>query len=391
MSHSSGLAIGTIGLAALLIAAHSANDGYANMLPVFLPTIQARFGLREAGLASLVAVISVSSNVLQPFLGAAADSWGRRRSAAVGLIAGSLLMTLVPVAPSVSLLVLLLAVGGLGSALFHPAAVSLAHAISRHKGLMVGFFTAGGPFGSAVAPVVILFVVRDFGPRYVPLLGVLGVMLGILLLVFLPRGAPSVSLANRRWIDPRLFFGPVGVLSVAGILRSFSFITFVNAMPILLASQRGFAADAPVIGWTLSLYNGAAAAGVFLSGTLERRLGRGRIIVYSMLAAVPLLYLSLSMEPQGLPFTVVVFLAGLLSNASVPLLVVTAQDLAPESIATASGMLLGFTWGTAGVLYIGFGALQEAIGIAPGMAISYTLLVPAALLASLVLHRTKTL
>ncbi|UCH25522.1 MAG: MFS transporter [Trueperaceae bacterium] len=381
MNRVPGLALGTVGLALLLTAAHSANDGYANLLPVFLPALQERFGLREVGLASLVAVISVSSNVLQPFFGAIADAWGRRRSAAIGLVAGSLLMTLVPVASSVPLLVGLLAVGGLGSALFHPAAVSLAHAIGRRKGLIVGFFTAGGPLGSAVAPIAVLFVVREFGSTFVPALAAVGLTLALLLVALMPRGPSPSSPRRGRWLEPRLFFGPVGVLALAGILRSLSFISVVNAKPILLVSQKGFAVDAPVIGWTLSLYNASAAAGVLLAGTFEARIGRRRLVVYSMLAALPLLFASLYAVPGTALFAAVVFLAGLLSNASVPILVVTAQDLAPQAIATASGMLLGFTWGMAGVLYIAFGGLQEVIGIAPGMAISFLFILPAAWLA----------
>jgi FSR family fosmidomycin resistance protein-like MFS transporter len=70
-------------------------------------------------------------------------------------------------------------------------------------------------------------------------------------------------------------------------------------------------------------------------------------------------------------------------------MVVSAQDLAPQAVATASGMLMGLTWGTAGVLYIFVGLLQEAIGIGPAMRVGYLFLIPAALLALLVLSRQQ--
>ena len=59
----------------------------------------------------------------------------------------------------------------------------------------------------------------------------------------------------------------------------------------------------------------------------------------------------------------------------------SAQDLAPDDMSTASGMLLGLATGTAGVLYIGIGRLKEVVGIAPAMRLSFLLLIPAALLA----------
>ena len=67
------------GLSLLLVLSHSANDAFANILSVLLPTLQARFTLSETVLASFVAVLSISSNVLQPVMGALSDRWGKRR------------------------------------------------------------------------------------------------------------------------------------------------------------------------------------------------------------------------------------------------------------------------------------------------------------------------
>src|SRR5690625_2630272 len=86
-------------------------------------------------------------------------------------------------------------------------------------------------------------------------------------------------------------------------------------------------------------------------------------------------------------YYVCIALAGACINGGLPLMVVTAQDLAPHAVGTASGMLMGLTWGTAGVLYLGIGALQQLAGIAPAMVISFLTLVPGALLARSVLLR----
>ena len=50
---------------------------------------------------------------------------------------------------------------------------------------------------------------------------------------------------------------------------------------------------------------------------------------------------------------------------------------------------MGFASGVAGVLYVGVGRLQEAIGLAPAMVSSYPLMVPAALLALRVLSKNR--
>jgi MFS transporter, FSR family, fosmidomycin resistance protein len=374
-------------LALLITGAHLANDAFTNILPVYLPTLQLRFGLGEAMLATLVAVISLSSNVLQAFVGALSDRWGRRRTAAAGLVVGSLLMSFIAVAPTVWALVLILAIGGLGSAIFHPGAVSMMRDVGARKSLFIGIFAAGGAVGSAIMPVIVLWIMRVYGPEYVPWLALVGVTVGVALFALAPTQTPVTGANRPKVFDAKLFAGPVGLLSLAGTLRATAFVSFTNAMPLYLVGIRGFAPDAGVIGATLATYGIASATGGMLVGLFERRLGRIRLVIVTMLLAVPLLVLTLVLDPATLAYYGAVAAAGLLTNASVPLLVVSAQDLAPHAVGTASGMLMGLTWGTAGVAYIGFGALQELLGIAPALVASFLFLVPAALLAGAVLRR----
>lgn len=68
-------------------------------------------------------------------------------------------------------------------------------------------------------------------------------------------------------------------------------------------------------------------------------------------------------------------------------MIVSAQALAPHSVAAASGMLMGLATGIAGVAYIAVGKLQELIGITDALSIAYLALVPGAALALHVLHR----
>ena len=383
------VALTGVPLALLITGAHLANDAFSNVLPAFLPTLQLRFGLGEAALAGLVALISISANVLQAFAGALTDRWGRRRAAAMGLLLSSLLMSFIAVAPSVTVLVLLLAFGGIGSAVFHPGAVAMMRGVGGRVTFNVGLFAAGGAVGTAIMPVVALAILRGYGAEYVPLLAIVGVALAAALFLLSPAQARPRGAARPKVFDAALFRGPVGVLAFAGILRATAFVSFSSAMPLYLANVRGFAADAPVIGSTLAAYSFAAAAAGLLAGALEGRVGRVRLIVLSMLLAVPVLMATLAVAPGSAVFFVLVALAGMLTNASVPLLVVSAQDMAPNNVGSASGMLMGFTWGMAGVAYLGFGALQQAIGITPALLASFTFLIPAAALAARVLMRHR--
>ncbi len=383
------IALAGMPLAFLITSAHVANDAFTNVLPAFLPTLQARFGLGEAALAGLVALISLSANVLQAFAGALTDRWGRRRAAALGLLVSSVVMSFIAVAPSVGVLLLLLALGGLGSAVFHPGAVAMMRGVGGRVSMNVGLFAAGGAVGTAIMPVIVLAVLRSYGPEFVPLLAIVGVALAIALFALSPIQARSRGATRPKVFDAELFRGPVGALALAGMLRATAFVSFANAMPLYLVNVRGFAPDAPEIGATLAAYSFAAAAAGLLAGLFEARLGRIRLIVITMVLAVPVLIVTLGATPGTLTFYALVALSGLLTNASVPLLVVSAQDLAPHAVGSASGMLMGFTWGMAGVAYLGFGALQEIVGITPALLTSFAFLIPAAALAGTVLTRHR--
>lgn len=376
-------------LAALITTAHMANDAFSNILPVYLPTLQQRFGLGEVALASLVAVIALSANVLQAFMGALTDRWGRRRAAALGLLLSSVLMSFIAVASTVWALVAMLAIGGLGSAIFHPGAVAMMRDTGPRKSLAVGVFAAGGALGSAIMPVIVLFILRSYGPQYVPYLAVVGVALAAALFVWSPPSKCLTGAARPKIFDLALFAGPVGLLSLAGIMRAIAFVSFTSAMPLYLVSVRGFAPDAAVIGATLATYGIASATAGMLTGLLEQRIGRVRLVVGSMVLAVPALALVLTLVPGSLGYFVAIAAGAMLTNASVPLLVVSAQDLAPHAVGTASGMLMGFTWGIAGVAYIGFGAVQAWLGLVPALLASFVFLWPAAALAGTVLVRHR--
>jgi MFS transporter, FSR family, fosmidomycin resistance protein len=383
------IALTGVGLSTLLIAVHATNDAFTSMLAALLPTLQLRFGLSEATLALLVATLSFSSSVLQPFFGALADRWGRRLVGSLGVIASSALLSLMGVVPDVALLFVLLFVGGLGSAAFHPAGTSMARdAGGKNKALTVSLFSAGGTIGLALGPSLILLVARTVGLEFSPLLMLPGVVLGVAMYVFSPPQGRAEGVVNPRLFDIGLFRGPVGLLCVSGILRSVSYVTFTNAVPLYLVSQ-GVARDSAVISSTLLAFSLAAGFGGIVAGALGRRLSPQLLITATMVLALPCFY-AIFLTPAGSPlYFVWVVLAGALINAGLPLMVVAAQNLAPHAVGTASGMMMGFTWGSAGVLYILNGWVQELVGLTAAMQLSFLSLIPGALLAFWVLRRNR--
>jgi len=380
--------IGGTALTSLLFAAHFFNDLFSGTLAALLPTLQLRFGVSELTLAVFVACLSFSSSVLQPLFGAVADRLGRRLVAAAGVIVTSTFLSLIPAMPSPILLIPLLLVGGLGSAAFHPAGTALARQAAKAKGgLALGIFSAGGTMGMAFGPLVIgLFIINGW-LDYSPVLMIPGVILGLLIYLLLPPQPRSQEGSHTRLFDLELFRGPVGQLCLAGVLRSIAWIAIVNGAPLWLVTTKGLSATDPVVFWTITAFTASGAAGGIIAGLVEARFSRQALVTGTMLLAVVPLAALLASQPGSFVYFTAVVLAGMLTNGGLPIMVVAAQDAAPRAVSTASGMMMGLTWGTAGLLYLGVGALQESIGMQAAMWLSILPLLPGALIAYLVLRR----
>lgn len=372
----------------LLLLAHATNDAFGSMLSALLPTLQLRFGASETMLALLVATYSFSSSVLQPVFGAIADRAGRRTVGALGVMTSSAVLSLIAIAPNPWLLLVLLLVGGLGSAAFHPAGTGMARDAARGRGgLAVGLFSAGGTAGLALGPVVIGTLLMNGWLHWSPVLMIPGVVLGLLMLLLIPKEEPRTDRRRVKMFDLELFRGPVGQLTIAGTLRSISWVAFNNSWPLFLVNHRGLATDSGVLFWSLAVLSFSGGLGGIIAGLLEGRFSRQTLVTGTMLVALVPLFALFVLPVGSLLYYLAIALAGALINGGLPLMVVTGQELAPHAVGTASGMLMGLTWGSAGVLYLGIGALQQTVGILPAMVLSFLTLVPGALLARRVLIR----
>lgn len=382
------------GVVAYLSLTHMVSDAITHIFSALLPTLQYRFGLTEAMLALLVATLAFSSSVTQPIFGALADRFGHVRVGALGVILNATLLSLIGIVPTLYLLFGLLLIGGLGSAALHPAGASLARAAGGTKAeYAVSLFSAGGTLGIALGPVIVLILVANFELSFTPWLMLPAVALGLLMFfVILPQDQEASKFSNSeaRIFDFQLLTGPIGLLALAGILSGVAFVTFTSAIPLWLVQTHGLKYDDPLIGWTLAVFTLSAALGGVGAGLLSRRVNQRHLVTGSLLLALFPLFALFAQEPGTLLFFLMVVLAGGLVHASLPLMIVSAQDLAPRAAATASGMLMGFAGGMAGILYIGIGYLQQLIGLAPAIRLSYLTLIPAAILAFYVLTKFDT-
>lgn len=366
----------------LIALTHGTIDGYIAFLHPLLPRIMTELGLSIAVAAILVTTLSISSSVLQPLFGYLADRHGRRLFLAAGPVVTGVFLSLIGLAPSLGVLLLFLAIGGLGSAGFHPPGASLAAraADGRGSGVRLSVFSFGGATGYAAGPLVAVGLVALFGLRGLWVAMIPGILLGALLWAALGR-APAGP-ARRPPPPPaevlRLLRGPLGIVFGVSAIAAFVQRTFLTLSPIVAARAGVSEAGGAVV---ISLYLGAQALGTLVAGVLTDRVDRRRMLAGSMTLALPAHVLAFLAAPGSALALGAAMASGFLNIIVLPPIVVMAQEMVPEGVSASSGIVMGLAWAVGALGIPLSGALGDAIGPAAAGAWSMPVLLVGAALA----------
>ena len=114
-------------------------------------------------------------------------------------------------------------------------------------------------------------------------------------------------------------------------------------------------------GTAASIYLVALGAGGFIGGPLADRFGARLVIMLSLLAAVP--FLAIAPFLHGWLFIAALAAGGFLLQSTLPVNVTFGQMIAPISAATVSSLMMGFAWGTGGLVVPLVGMAADRIGI----------------------------
>jgi FSR family fosmidomycin resistance protein-like MFS transporter len=267
-------------------------------------------------------------------------------------------LSLVGLATSMGTLALILFVGGLGGAAFHPPAAALAHRLGGSRpGLAMSVHITGGTLGFSLGPLLFAPFAERFGLEWTPLLAIPGLAVIALFLrrvpVFPAHHGPRSSFASLR-----PYARPLGILYLIVVLRTLTSLSFGTFVPVMM-TRRGYSvAEA---GTTVAIYLFASGVGGFFGGPAADRFGPRRVIFWSLALSTP--FLVLAPLTSGLTFGVLLAIGGLFLQSTLPVNVVFGQALAPVSAATVSSLMMGFAWGTGGLSVPFVGMIADRVGI----------------------------
>ena len=330
------------------------------------PIIMDKFGLSLSLVGAVSMVAALASALSQPFFGMLFDRFGISASLYLAPLFTGILVSCLGIAPSFAVFLVILCLGCLGSAAFHPKGASVTPTLSGgHAAVGMAVFSAGGNLGFAAGPAVIAYFISVWGFGATPVLAVPAAIVAGSLALLLPvdelrtRIAQSARISLRALVSNRTDFAMLLRLVFINFCLTVGVRSLSTFLPVYMA-QRG----APVtsIG---ALFTGmlalGAVASVFVS-TLSHRTGKRSLILVSLALGAPLAvggYLFFA-STAGV---VLIIAAGTVLTFSNPLLILMAQKHSGNSPAMASSLIMGLSWGLAGLAMVPLGGLGEALGL----------------------------
>ena len=337
---------------------HFIVDGYGNIFAPLLPLLIPKLGLSFAEAGTLTMLFQLSASVSQVGFGHLADRWRPRLLLVAGPIVSVAILSFVGASTSMLMAAVILIAGGLGGAAFHPPAAALAYRLGGERsGLAMSVHITGGSLGFSLGPLLFAPFAQRFGLEWTPLVAVPGLIVVTLLLMRLPAISwPTAT--TRGFAALRPYARPLALLYFVVVLRTMTSIAFATFMPVMLTSRGMSLASS---GGAVAAYLFASGVGGFLGGPSADRFGHRRVIVLSLVFAVPFLFAATLVD--GWWFVLLVATGGFFLQSTLPVNVTFGQALAPVSAATVSSLMMGFAWGSGGLTVPFVGRIADLAGL----------------------------
>ena len=353
----------------------------SNFLPVVYPTLVAEAGFSFAQVGTVTLVATLGMTLPQPLFGMLVRRFDAGRLVIAAVLWCGLFYGLVGLAGGYWPLLVMVALGGLGSALFHPAGSVVASAArSRRRGAAMSIFSVGGNAGAALSPLLMAAMLGWYGLPGTLATIPLACGAGLILLLLSRHGAvsaatrgPTIHRPRKRPAGGSASAGPrtavlaLGLIVLFAMSRAWYQVSLTTYLPLWVAGHGGARVG---IAQVLFVLAGSLPGGAVLGGVLSDRVGRWQVVLAAALLLVPANAALLTVGPGGAPAALLLLTAaiGCLIGATYPVAIIIAQEAWPRNIGLAGGMIMGLGWLPGGVGASAVGMMADNIGLARALA-----------------------
>lgn len=357
----------------IISIAHMLNDLYSNYLPQMLPFLVVLYqGFTATRAAIVVSAFSITSSFTQPLFGYFMDRQGKRWLAYIGTLWMATMLSLTGLVQNYFLLVVLAALAGLGTAVFHPQASAMVNRLSMdRKAVILSVFVAFGNFGFALGPLLLVPLFQTFGLSATVVTIIPGIIVALLLFLFSPQDQTSANVPPTLGVvfktlraSAKELTAIVGVIAV----RSLAYTGLLTILPLYFKYKSLSNIQASHL---VTIMLAAGAIGGVIGGFISDYFGRKQLIIGSLILSTPLFFAFLL--TNGILSTVFLALAGAALLSSFSVTVVAAQEAIPDNKALAAGITMGFAGGLGGLAVVIIGRIGDVFGLPAAVAVLFGL------------------
>lgn len=353
-----------------LSVTHLLNDMIQSLIPATYPIIKEAYRLDFGQIGLITLTFQVSASLLQPAVGLYTDKHPMPYSMVVGM--GFTLAGLIGLsyAGSYGLLLLSAACVGIGSSIFHPEATRMArNASGGQHGFAQGIFQVGGQTGGALGPLLAAFIIVPRGQGSLAWFSV-AALVAMMLMIWtassyarLDRARPPKAAAARSAAPARPGRRSVAFAITILIVLLFSknayTASFTSFYTFYLIGKFGISVQNSQV--MLFLFLASSAVGALGGGMLGDRIGRNKIIWFSILGALPF---TLILPYADLFWTgVLTIVINLIMSSAFAAILIYALELLPGRVGLVGGFFYGLSFGLGGLAAALLGEFADLLGI----------------------------
>ncbi|SFH14928.1 MFS transporter [Ensifer sp. OV372] len=349
---------------------HLLNDLMQSLIPAAYPILKDAYALDFVQIGMITMTFQIAGSLLQPAIGMVTDKHPAPYSPVVGMMFTLSGLVSLALADSYAMILVSVALIGIGSSIFHPEATRMArYAAGGRQGLAQGLFQVGGQAGGALGPVFAAVIIVPWGQPSLAWFAALA-LLAMVLLAWIGGKQREISAAfmalradSKRAGSIRHAPATIGAALVVLTLLMFtknaygesfrSFYTFYL--------MEKFGLSIPSAQMMLFIFLLASAAGALIGGIVGDRIGRYRIIWVSVLGPLPL---TLILPHADLFWTgVLTVMINLIMASAFASILIYAIELLPNRIGLIGGLFYGLNFGLGGIAAALLGILADSYGV----------------------------
>ncbi|MBO7673172.1 MFS transporter [bacterium] len=349
--------------------AHLINDVYTGMLNPLMPFIAEKLSFTLAFATLVISLSHIFASVLQPVIGFFADNSKRRTFIFRGLLMSAIFIPLAPAVNNKWLFILLIVLGSLGSSLFHPQALGLlskfAEVSKKDVAKAMAIFMFAGSFGFALGPLVSSSIAHVWGLNKIFWVSILGIICALMMFKCVPK--------INNLDDKKEHFGFKKAFGDILKNRELNLLFFIAMIKTLMINSctiflpflwKDLGHGKMYIGAAIFAFTLAGSIASLISPYAEKKLGTKTILYLSLILTLPLLFLFVATY-QTVPLVALTsfILIGAVTMMASPVIMVLAQNIAPEYKSIIAGFVNGFAWGVIAIVMTILGVIAENAGI----------------------------